>query len=266
MKQLLFITFLLVTLTSAVSFGQQKRKTATASHTAKTTLANTDPGPNVGDTGKVSFIYQKKKVTYTTVRAKDGNIWLQQSLGSKRVAIDLHDEDSFGDLFQWGRWDDGHQLYYPANTRRDENKMWHPIDLDKTGVNPFYWGVLARWWGDEKPTDQWTAATPAEVTADNGCDPCKAIGEGWHLPTKEEFQNIITLEYITDANGGWNSTLRLSFSGSRDYNNGSAIRYRNRSANFWTSTADAALELVSGQLKEFERGTGFAIRCLKSKK
>ncbi|MCR8561074.1 fibrobacter succinogenes major paralogous domain-containing protein [Mucilaginibacter sp. BJC16-A38] len=266
MRQFLFVALLLIALTSGLCFGQQKRKTTTANNTVKTTLTNTDPGLTVGDTGKVTFIYQKKKVTYTTVRAKDGNIWLQQSLGSKRVAIDLHDEDSFGDLFQWGRWDDGHQLYYPANTRRDEDKDWHPIDLDKTGVNPFYWGVVSRWWRDEKSTDQWTAATPAEVTADNGCDPCKAMGEGWHLPSAAELQNIINLEYITDANGGWNSSLRLSLSGSRDGTNGTTIRFRGRSANFWTSTPDAALELVSGKVREFERGYGFAIRCLKSKK
>jgi hypothetical protein len=40
----------------------------------------TDPGSNTGDTGCVSFMYQGQQVTYTTVRAKDGNIWLQQNL------------------------------------------------------------------------------------------------------------------------------------------------------------------------------------------
>jgi len=68
-----------------------------------------DPGPTIGSTGVVNFIYKGQLVAYKTVRAKDGKIWLQQNLGSPQVAFHEMDRASYGDYFQWGRWDDGHQ-------------------------------------------------------------------------------------------------------------------------------------------------------------
>ncbi len=39
----------------------------------------------------------------------DDEIWLDRNLGAMQVATSSSDEDSYGDLFQWGRLDDGHQ-------------------------------------------------------------------------------------------------------------------------------------------------------------
>ena len=71
---------------------------------------NTEPGTNPGDIGCVTFNYRGQPVSYTTVRGADGKIWLQQNLGSTKIATSLTDSEAYGDLFQWGRWDDGHQL------------------------------------------------------------------------------------------------------------------------------------------------------------
>jgi hypothetical protein len=73
--------------------------------------SNADPGPTPGSTGIINFTYKGQAVAYQTVRAKDGKIWLQQNLGSPQVAFHHTDESSFGDFFQWGRWDDGHQSF-----------------------------------------------------------------------------------------------------------------------------------------------------------
>ena len=78
--------------------------------------SNTDPGNNTGDLGCVKFSYRGQAVSYTTVRGADGRIWLQQNLGSSQVATSFDDAISYGDLFQWGRWDDGHQLRNSATT------------------------------------------------------------------------------------------------------------------------------------------------------
>src|SRR5687767_6573844 len=69
-----------------------------------------EPGATAGSTGCVTFNYRGQSVTYYTVRARDGKVWLQQNLGSPQVAMSAADEASFGHYFQWGRWDDGHQL------------------------------------------------------------------------------------------------------------------------------------------------------------
>lgn len=49
-------------------------------------------GKNAGDTGCVQLTYQNKTVSYITVRAADGNEWLQQNLGSTTVATSIDDE------------------------------------------------------------------------------------------------------------------------------------------------------------------------------
>ena len=38
-----------------------------------------------------------------------GRIWMDRNLGASRVATSSNDEDAFGDLYQWGRYSDGHQ-------------------------------------------------------------------------------------------------------------------------------------------------------------
>lgn len=64
---------------------------------------NTDPGNNTGDTGCVNFTYRGQPVIYTTVRAGDGNIWLQQNLGSLQVAGMADDEKAYGEFFPVGK-------------------------------------------------------------------------------------------------------------------------------------------------------------------
>lgn len=59
---------------------------------------NTDPGTNPGDVGCVTFNYRGQLVTYATVRGTDGKIWLQQNLGSTKVATSFTDSDAYGDL------------------------------------------------------------------------------------------------------------------------------------------------------------------------
>ena len=60
-----------------------------------------DPGPTEGSTGVINFIYKGQSVAYTTVRAKDGKIWLQQNLGSPQVASVLRRGFLWG-LFSMG--------------------------------------------------------------------------------------------------------------------------------------------------------------------
>nr|MBS0037248.1 hypothetical protein [Saprospiraceae bacterium] len=38
-----------------------------------------------------------------------GDIWMDRNLGASQAATASDDENSFGDLFQWGRFADGHQ-------------------------------------------------------------------------------------------------------------------------------------------------------------
>lgn len=225
------------------------------------------PGKEAGSTGKISFKYAGNPVTYITVRAADGNIWLQQSLGSKKVATELFDDKGRGDLFQWGRWDDSHQIRNPANTRKTEAEPNNPLALNKTGKNPFFYHVISSWWLGSETEVYWTAATPAGVTAENGCDPCKAMGNGWRLPTREEWLNLAKKEFITDDNGGFMSNLKLSAEGYRDAQTAELQEYHTIGA-YWTSTPSqsggaAYSTSFDDGIRYYRKGMGLSIRCIR---
>ncbi|MCL9806479.1 T9SS type A sorting domain-containing protein [Flavobacterium amniphilum] len=169
-----------------------------------------DPGNNPGDLGSVTFNYKGTTVTYTTVRAKDGNVWLQQNLGSSNVAIAATDENSYGDCFQWGRWDDGHQNRTSSLASASLNPN-NPFGLNG-GSHDFY----GDWWSGSLQSDTWEAATPAAATAENGCDPCKLLGVNWTTPTEANWEKLITDEEITNVAKAFASNLKLTVGGTRN--------------------------------------------------
>jgi hypothetical protein len=64
--------------------------------------------------------YGEEKVFTTlpenTVVGANGKIWMDRNLGASRVATSSTDSVGFGDLYQWGRAKDGHQLRTSATT------------------------------------------------------------------------------------------------------------------------------------------------------
>jgi len=238
----------------------------------QTRAQSKDPAAQEGSTGTVTFSYSGKKITLKTVRAKDGNIWLQQNLGSLAVAAGLKDPLSYGDLFQWGRWVDGHQQRDPVYSAHKELEPNNPSGLSLMGRNPFLYAGITPWWLAGKKEDKWEAAIPAEATATNGCDPCKALGADWRLPTIEEWIKLATVEEITDGSSGFNSSLKLSFSGERDWQ-GVNLKNVGYTGTYWSSTAanstgGARVLLFDAEeintKASYYRGAGVSIRCIKA--
>ncbi|MDN3690834.1 hypothetical protein QWZ06_00375 [Chryseobacterium tructae] len=161
---------------------------------AQQSCSNATPGSTTGDLGCVSFTYRGQSVIYTTVRAADGNVWLQQNLGSERVAGSSDDEKSYGDLFQWGRWDDGHQLRNSATVSSPTNNT--PDGLQ--GAGAFITGS-PEWWNSNGAEDKWIGTGLADITETVGVDPCKAIGSGWRLPSQTDWGNVVQAENIISS-------------------------------------------------------------------
>lgn len=231
---------------------------------------NTDPGTGTGSTGCVNFTYRGQNVTYTTVRGADGKIWLQQNLGSTKVASSLSDADAYGDLFQWGRWDDGHQL------RNSVLNAVSPAQNNPGGLNggstSFYsaaYNSSSNWWADGVSTDKWDAPNVSQVSAVNGADPCKAIGTGWRMPAKTEVEAAITAENITELNSALSSNLKLVPAGIKDYN---GIFSPGTRLYLWTSTPSAYtgsgehlyISQFSSLTNSGGRDGGQSVRCIKT--
>ena len=225
-----------------------------------------DPVPTEGSTGVVNFIYRGQSVAYTTVRAGDGKIWLQQNLGSPQVAMAVWDEASYGDYFQWGRWDDGHQVR-TSSTITGGPSLLNPSHIPSG--NPNWIGGATtgtRWWGTGGlSTDTWSGSS---ATSTNGKDPCVALGPGWRLPTAADWQNLKSYDDLDGALAAYMSNLKLPAGGFRDvggYVYGAGESY------YWSSTASGSNAIgvfisdntYLASLEASYRAAGFNCRCLK---
>lgn len=223
-----------------------------------------DPGLNPGDLGCVSFTYNGQTTQYTTVRAADGNIWLQQNLGSSQIAVSATDADAFGDLFQWGRWDDGHQK------RNSTISPVTPTPNNPTGLNNNNNFIAGnpKWWGTGSINDTWTATTPAAVTSTNSCDPCKALGNEWRIPSPAEWQTAINSEQITNVQSAFNSHLKMATGGTR--NASGTFDFVGVRGYYWTSTPTESggkllyySNTIVNPTAGYSREQGGAVRCMK---
>ncbi len=228
--------------------------------------SNTDPGSNPGDLGCVTFNYRGQQVSYTTVRAADGKVWLQQNLGSRQVAASLDDANSYGDLFQWGRWDDGHQLRSSATAAAPAANS--PDGL--AGTNAFIAGSgSGSWWATNATSDRWNEESSSSVTPTSGADPCKAVGPGWRLPTSAEWVTLVGAEGISNPATAYSSLLKLPAGGYRSNISG-AFTFVGQRGYFWSSetanTGGKYLYVGSSIVTPTSggpRGQGESVRCMK---
>jgi len=253
-----------------LSYSQAGVKVKRISIPAPTTVTpacnNSDPGNTPGDTGCVTFNYKGQPVIYTTVRGTDGKIWLQQNLGSSQVATSMTDADSYGDLFQWGRWDDGHQTRTSATGAAPAQN--NPGGL--TGINHYIVGASgSSWWGTNATSDQWSASGTSAVTSAIGADPCKAIGPDWKMPSQADWTSLVNAESIGNPATAYSSKLKLPAGGYRGSSDG-GFTFVGQRGYFWSSdvasTGGKYLYIgttIANPSSGAPRGQGASLRCMK---
>jgi len=61
-------------------------------------------------------------IEYLTVNSPDtGKIWLDRNLGGSQVCTSSTDSSCYGNLYQWGRNDDGHEFSLTTTVTRASN-------------------------------------------------------------------------------------------------------------------------------------------------
>ena len=200
----------------------------------------------------VTFTYKGQQVTYGTAESQ-GECWLDRNLGASRVAMAYNDSEAYGDLFQWGRLDDGHQ-------ERDSGTTTTLSGTDDPGHNFFI--IAADYpndWRDPQNSNRWQGV--------NGINnPCP---NGWRIPTKDEWEVELNSWGSKNCYGAYASSLKLTTGGLRDIYQGLIVV--GISGLYWSSSLHnnvystmLAFDCSSATNDDhYYIGSGFSVRCIK---
>ena len=188
-----------------------------------------------------------------------GKTWMDRNLGATNVATSSTDANSYGDLYQWGRAADGHQIRTSSTT-----STFSSTDLPGNanfilGPNPPYD------WRSTANSNLWQGV--------NGVNnPCPS---GYRLPTQAEWDAERLSWSSQNAAGAFASPLKLPMAGRRDGSDGSITQVGTYGW-YWSSTTayqGACNCNISKRLYFFNTGfnntddngrsNAFAVRCIK---
>jgi len=185
------------------------------------------------------------------VMSAGSRIWMDRNFGASQVATSSTDAAAYGDLYQWGRDADGHQLRGSATT-----------STTSSADDPGHGNFIAT---DSSPYD-WRV--PQNDTLWQGVsginNPCPA---GFRLPTNTELDVERASWSSQNSAGAFNSPLKLVTAGNRGRSNGTLDSVGSYGL-YWSSTVDGAsarnLYFYSGyaNMDSNHRAYGFSVRCL----
>jgi hypothetical protein len=182
-----------------------------------------------------------------------GRSWMDRNLGATRVATSSTDPDAYGDLYQWGRGADGHEL------RNSQNINW-TSGSDQPGTRDF---ILA----NTSPFD-WRSPQNPNLWQGNGVNnPCPS---GFRLPIASEWDDERNSWISNNAAGAFASPLKLTMAGYRRYNDASLISV-GANGNYWSSTSStfdttrsfsSTFTSTTTSAPSDRRAEGNSVRCI----
>lgn len=185
-----------------------------------------------------------------------GKVWMDRNLGASQVATSSTDTAAYGDLYQWGRAADGHEIRNSSTTNTNATTAI------PNGGNSWDGLFIAE---DSSPFDWLTPQDSTLWQGVNGTNnPCPS---GYRLPTEAEWDAERLSWSSNDAAGAFASPLKLPLAGHRNRSNGSLFNV-GTSAYYWSSTVfstNARLQFFGSSAFMFtlNRAYGFSVRCIK---
>ena len=225
-----------------------------------------DWGAGEGDEGgafvcgvsTVTFTYKGSSVTYGTVE-HNSKCWMDRNLGATKVATSFNDCTSYpsncayGDLFQWGRLDDGHQTRTSGITTVLSGSS-------NPGHGNFIYGMGSPYdWVSPQIDSLWQG-----VSGTN--NPCPS---GWRVPTETEWNTERLSWSSNNYNGAFASPLKLTATGYRSRAD-AVVHLADAYGFYWSSTFDVlnSHELYFNDseagVSNSDRTSGISVRCIKN--
>ena len=212
------------------------------------------------DISTVTFTYGGGSVTYGTV-ARNGKCWMDRNLGAIRVATSSADYQAYGDLFQWGRAADGHQViaWTSSTAGTPAQSTTATLSTTDTPVNAlFITNVSSPFdWRNPQNDNLWQ-----DVSGIN--NPCPS---GWRIPTYEELEAERLSWGSNNAAGAFGSTLAFPVAGYRNVDG--SLNVVGSYGFCWSSTIDGTesrrLRFYGGYADVISaaRAGGLSVRCVK---
>ena len=202
-------------------------------------------------------------LTYKPVESA-GQCWLDRNLGATQVAASSTDAAAYGDLYQWGRFTEGHEdrtsTVYTAVETTDG-----VANFNASG-NAWDGQFITRNSGDNNWVDPTVSGVDDLWQGVNGTNnPCPS---GYRIPTEAEL-NAERLSWSSnDSAGAFGSPLKLPVAGNRLRSTG-ALDDVGSVGYYWSSTVSGsnARGLYFNSSFAFMltlfRASGISVRCLK---
>jgi hypothetical protein len=173
-----------------------------------------------------------------------GKTWMDRNLGASRaatlVATEVEDSLSYGALFQWGRFADGHQC------RNSETTF--TLSSTATPGNDLFIATMS------VPDDWFISGNNNLWNGVNGMNnPCP---NGYRLPTNAEWEAERLSWTELTSSGAFDSPLRLTNAGQRSGSYIIGINQYARYARYWSSTTSNQVYRDSGYLGFANSGAG----------
>jgi hypothetical protein len=184
----------------------------------------------------------------TVTNPSTGRTWMDRNLGASQVATSVTDEYSYGDLYQWGRYADGHQARTSSTTS--------VLATNNVPNHPEF--ILANSdWLAIPEDDLWQGV--------NGINnPCPL---GFRIPTEEEFEAERLSWTSNDAAGAFGSPLKLTLAGARSRmtgalgNIGTFVGYRTSAVN-GSQTRLMGISFSIAMMGDRDKADGNCVRCI----
>jgi uncharacterized protein (TIGR02145 family) len=242
-------------------------QTGTLATNSETAKIGTWQGTDYNLTGRVSNVSIYNRVltaaevleNYNALRPRfgdvtnptTGKIWMDRNLGATQVANSSTDAAAYGDLYQWGRGADGHQIRTSATTST----------LSSTDVPGNANFILAG-----SPYDWRSTANNNLWQGVNGTNnPCPS---GYRLPTETEWVAERLSWSSQNAAGAFASPLKLPVAGIRRFNDG-GFDLVNTGGRYWSSTVSSPYSRYfyfdsNADMFTDARAYGASVRCIKN--
>jgi hypothetical protein len=258
-------------------------QTGTLATNSETAKIGTWQGTNYNLTGRVSNVSIYNRVltaaevleNYNALRPRfgdvtnptTGKIWMDRNLGATQVATSSTDHLAYGNLYQWGRGSDGHELINWTNGTSGEAANGQTLTQTDTPGNLFISNSSnAGDWRSTQNDNLWQG-----VSGMNN-NPCPTA---YRLPTVAEWEaeSISWVQApISSENssvGALASPLKLPMAGNRSQNNGRVPGGVGTYGSYWSSTVNSTwsyaflFSSLTSFTNSYRRASGRSVRCIK---